>query len=69
MIKEDEAFILKEELIQLSILSKTRTLVFPKDGLGTGLAKMPEKSPNLFKFLCRILKESFDINLTKDGFI
>lgn len=45
------------------------TIVFPKDGLGTGLAKMPETSPKLFQALCDKLEKKFEIKMTKDGFI
>ena len=45
------------------------TIVFPKDGLGTGLAKMPETSPKAFNFLCDELERIFSIKMTKDGFI
>ena len=31
-------------------------LVFPEDGLGTGLAKLPEKAPETFKYLQRKIK-------------
>ena len=45
------------------------TIVFPKDGLGTGLAKMPETSPKLFQELCDKLEKRFGVKMTKDGFI
>lgn len=45
------------------------TIVFPKDGLGTGLAKMPKTSPKLFQELCNKLEKRFNIKMTKDGFI
>ncbi len=37
----------------------TFTLVFPKDGLGTGLAKLKEKAPKTFAYLNQRLKEEF----------
>ena len=43
-------------------------IIFPKDGLGTGLAKMPEKSPKLFKLLCNFLYNEFNIKMTDKGF-
>lgn len=46
-------------LRRLYILSDTYTLVFPKAGLGTGLARMDEKSPEIFKLMKEILKEHF----------
>jgi len=36
-------------------------LVLPHDGLGTGLSKMPEKSPELFKWMNSLLSEIFNI--------
>lgn len=38
------------ELI-LNALSKYKVLVLPKDGFGTGLAKLPEKAPKTFQYL------------------
>jgi hypothetical protein len=38
---------------------KMRTLVFPADGLGTGLAKMKEKSPLIYRDMCDILQTHF----------
>lgn len=40
------------------------TLVLPADGFGTGLSKMPEKSPALFKWLHEILSEVLNIDYT-----
>jgi len=38
------------------------TLVFPEDGLGTGLSKMPSKSPKLFKWLNETISFIFNIH-------
>lgn len=43
-------------------------IVFPKDGIGTGLARMYETSPKIFEWLCDELKASYDINMTSKGF-
>ena len=43
------------------------TLVFPKDGIGTGLSKMPQKSPFLFDVMSNYLKQYFNINTSEDG--
>lgn len=48
-------------LRELYQMGKFRTLVFPKDGIGTGLAKMPEKSPLIYKEMCEILLKHFGI--------
>lgn len=36
-------------------------IVFPEDGIGTGRAKMKEKSPIAYKMMCDILWEHFGI--------
>lgn len=48
------------EIEVIKNLSKDKIIVFPKDGLGTGLAKLPEKAPKIFSYLCKRLKEEFD---------
>lgn len=40
-------------------MAKHRDIVFPSAGLGTGLAKMPEKSPLIFSEMCEILLKHF----------
>jgi hypothetical protein len=35
------------------------TVVFPRDGLGTGLAKLKEKAPMTWEYLCKKLKDEF----------
>lgn len=37
------------------------TIVFPADGLGTGLSKLPEKAPGLYNFLKEILYNEFGV--------
>ena len=39
-----------------------KTLVFPKDGLGTGLAKLKEKAPLTYEYLKQRLLEEFGFN-------
>lgn len=48
-------------LRELYVIGKRHTLVFPANGLGTGMAKMPEKSPRLYKEMCDILRDHFKI--------
>jgi len=43
------------------------TIVFPKDGLGTGLAEMPQRSPFLFDVMSKYLKQYFGIITNDDG--
>lgn len=35
---------------------KYNTLIIPKDGFGTGLAKLPKKAPKTFKYLNKKIK-------------
>lgn len=44
-------------------------IIFPKDGLGTGLSQLPTKSPQAFALLCNYLKIYFNLNLTEKGFV
>ena len=39
-----------------------RSLVFPKDGFGTGLAKLKEKAPNTYAYLKQRLQQEFGFN-------
>ena len=39
-----------------------RIIVFPKDGLGTGLAKLKEKAPQTYGYLTQRLLEEFRFN-------
>ena len=38
-------------------------IVFPADGLGTGLSRLPELAPYLYRFLLTKIKDYFGINL------
>ena len=38
---------------------ETTTIVFPKDGLGTGLAKLKEKAPQTYAYLKQRLLQEF----------
>jgi len=40
----------------------TGTVVFPQDGVGTGLAKLPESAPRIYKYLCDELNKIGIIN-------
>lgn len=40
---------------------RRRTIYFPKNGIGVGMAKMPESSPVLFKEMSEILFKHFGI--------
>ena len=54
-----------KELYEFYITDKTDiidTIVFPADGLGTGLSEMPLRSPKMFKWLHETISLLFDIN-------
>lgn len=42
-----------------SIPKNYETIVFPEDGLGTGLAKLPEKAPRTYNFMINYLNSKF----------
>ena len=46
----------------LKLKSERKTIVFPKDGLGTGLAKLKEKAPKTYDYLKQRLLEEFRFN-------
>lgn len=58
--KEDERQDVLSALRELYRLGKTKTLVMPKDGIGTGRAMMRERSPLLWAEMCNILEEHFN---------
>ncbi len=37
------------------------TIIFPEDGIGTGLAQLPRKAPKTFEYLNTILRQKFNI--------
>lgn len=61
--KQDEANCLINDLRELYRLSKSQVIVFPSAGLGTGLSKMPEKSPILYSKMMCILQDHFNVYL------
>lgn len=48
-------------LRELYVLGKSRTIVFPENGVGTGLARMKQYSPDIFKQMNEILLKHFTI--------
>jgi hypothetical protein len=48
-------------LRDLYSLGRRSIIVFPSSGVGTGLAKMPEKSPLIYNEMCEILFKHFGI--------
>jgi len=59
--KLDEELILMAKLNNLLELASTKVIVFPTDGLGTGMADMYNKSPKLFKKMNKFIKEKFGL--------
>jgi len=57
--KPDEIEAVKADLRKLYILAQSHTIVFPSGGIGTGLARMAEKSPKAWEIMCDILLEHF----------
>jgi len=51
----------KKALRQLFVLAKRHTIVFPHNGIGTGMAKMRETSPKLFAEMNDILLKHFGV--------
>ncbi len=46
----------------LDKMADGKTAVFPKDGFGTGLAKLKEKAPKTYQYLTEQLQEVFGFN-------
>lgn len=59
--QDDELKAVRDALANLYRLAKTKRLVFPLDGIGTGRAKMSEKSPKAWAYLNKILEEHFGV--------
>lgn len=57
--KNDEFDCVLNDLRRLYVLSRTHTVVFPKAGIGTGLAQMEGKSFALWSKMNSILKDYF----------
>ena len=57
---EERAAVL-QALRDLYVKAKHGTIVFPADGIGTGLARMRTRSPKLYKEMCEILETHFGI--------
>lgn len=58
----DEKTELYKRLVELKSLHEIgKTIVFLKDGLGTGLAKMKSNSPKLFDFMNDYIYDNFNI--------
>lgn len=56
----DEIEAVKARLRELYKLARTKRIVFPAAGIGTGRAKMAEKSPKAWAEMTRILSDFFE---------
>lgn len=56
--------LIKKDLEDLNKLyiEKEYNLVFPTCGLGTGLAQLPKKAPNIYQFLITYLNDTYGLN-------
>lgn len=57
-----------KQLIAICKVNKYDIIIFPYDGLGTGLARMNETSPKLFENMNYIIKMAFDVEF-KDSLL
>jgi len=63
-----------EDVMKLVLLTQTPfsdydTVVFPGGGLGTGLSKLPEKAPDVYRFLCQLLYKLFGVDYRKTSYV
>ena len=49
------------KLHQILIDNKYDKIVFPRNGLGTGLSDLPNKAPLMWRYLVHVLQTSFDL--------
>ena len=59
--KECERQHILKALRELYVLGKNRTIVFPTNGIGTGMANMSRSSPKLFAEMNEILLKHFGV--------
>jgi hypothetical protein len=53
------------ELIKISKTNEYEEIIFPWDGLGSGLSKMPQKCPLLYRRMNKLLEKHFGISYNK----
>lgn len=66
---EEYASLIKSvaDLYNLSQIITNVTIVFPSNGLGTGLSDMPNKSPRLFFLMSHLLDVMFGVKTVKSN--
>ena len=52
---------INEDISNLEKLAYNKTIVFPSNGIGTGMAKLHITAPETFRYLTTMLKEKFGI--------
>jgi hypothetical protein len=57
--------IIDEDIAKIKAAATGKVVVFPKDGLGTGLAKLKEKAPKTYTYLKQRLLEEFSFDNDK----
>lgn len=65
--RDDERAAVLATLRELFKIARTRTIVFPQAGLGTGLAQMSQRSPQLYREMCGILRQHFGFDQDEGG--
>jgi len=65
--KTDEKNCVRDDLRALYRLGENGVIVFPFYGIGTGLAKLETKSPEIWEYLCRVLLEHFGFDNVKES--
>lgn len=58
----DEVEAVLQALRELYVLARTKAVVFPAAGIGTGLARMATSSPEAYRQMCAILSAHFGFN-------
>lgn len=53
---------INEDLNKLSTIAYGKIIIFPSNGIGTGMAKLNITAPNTFNYLNNSLKQRFNIN-------
>jgi len=61
----DNMEMIDRDITELKDIAEFRTLVFPKDGIGTGLAQLKQKAPKTYEYLNQRLLDEFGFNNDK----
>ena len=61
MDKPEELRAVQASLRELWKIGQVKPLVFPFNGIGTGLAMTEERSPEIYAYICDVLKNHFGV--------